>query len=55
MPSPNWTNRTMWTVDNLDIMRGLTSESVDLICLDPRFNSIRPQQHLIAAVRRGAK
>ena len=45
----------MWTVGNLDSMRGMTSESVDLICLDPRFNSIRPQQHLIVAVRRGAK
>ena len=29
----------MWTGDNLDIMRGLNSESVDLIYLDPPFNS----------------
>ena len=27
-------NRTMWTGDNLDIMRGLNSESVDLIYFD---------------------
>ena len=41
MPSPNWTNRTMWTGDNLDIMRGMNSESVDLIYLDPPCNSNR--------------
>ena len=35
----NWINRTMWTGDNLDIMRGMNSESVDLIYLDPPFNS----------------
>ena len=23
MSEPNWANRTMWTGDNLDIMRGL--------------------------------
>ena len=38
---PNWQNRTMWTGDNLDIMRGMNSESVDLIYLDPPFNSNR--------------
>ena len=36
---PNWVNRTMWTGDNLPVMRGLNSESVDLIYLDPPFNS----------------
>ena len=39
MAAPNWKNRTMWTGDNLDIMRGMNSESVDLIYLDPPFNS----------------
>ena len=29
----------MWTGDNLPILRGLNSESVDLIYLDPPFNS----------------
>ncbi len=29
----------MWTGDNLDIIRGMNSESVDLIYLDPPFNS----------------
>ena len=23
---PNWANRTLWTGDNLDIMRGMNSE-----------------------------
>ena len=36
---PNWKNRTLWTGDNLDIMRGMNAESVDLIYLDPPFNS----------------
>lgn len=35
----NWCNRTLWTGDNLDIMRGMNSESIDLIYLDPPFNS----------------
>ena len=29
----------MWTGDNLDIRHGMNSESVDLIYLDPPFNS----------------
>ena len=36
---PNWSNQTIWTADNLDIMRGMNSDSVDLIYLDPPFNS----------------
>ena len=38
---PNWANRTLWTGDNLDVMRGMNSRSVDLIYLDPPFNSNR--------------
>ena len=41
MTRPNWKNHTMWTGDNLDIMRGMNSESLDLIYLDPPFNSNR--------------
>ena len=36
---PNWKNQTIWTGDNLDIMRGMNSATVDLIYLDPPFNS----------------
>ena len=39
MGVPNFANRTIWTGDNLDILRGLNSECVDLIYLDPPFNS----------------
>ena len=35
----NWANQTIWTGDNLDIMRGMNSASVDLIYLDPPFKS----------------
>ena len=39
MSSPNWANQTIWTGDCLDILRGMNSGSVDLIYLDPPFNS----------------
>ncbi len=35
----NWANKTIWTGDCLNIMRGMNSESIDLIYLDPPFNS----------------
>ena len=36
---PNFVDKTIWTGDNLDILRGMNSETVDLIYLDPPFNS----------------
>ena len=39
MTGLNFADKTIWTGDNLDIMRGMNSESVDLIYLDPPFNS----------------
>ena len=41
MALPNWQNRTVWTANNLMIMRGMDSETVDLVYLDPPFNSNR--------------
>ena len=38
MADPYCANQTIWTGDNLDIMRGMNSESVDLIYFDPSFN-----------------
>ena len=35
----NFESQTIWTGDCLDIMRGMNSDSVDLIYLDPPFNS----------------
>ena len=54
MPEPNFKNRTLWTGDNLDIMRGLNSESVDLIYLDPPFNSNRDYSAPIGSEAAGA-
>ena len=35
----NIANKTIWTGDNLPILRGIDSASIDLIYLDPPFNS----------------
>ncbi|MYH36245.1 MAG: hypothetical protein F4160_05545 [Rhodospirillaceae bacterium] len=50
----NWRNRTLWTGDNLDIMRGMNGESVDLIYLDPPFNSNRDYAAPIGSEAAGA-
>ncbi len=41
MTVPNFASGTVWTGDNLHILRGMNSECVDLIYLDPPFNSNR--------------
>ena len=51
---PNWANRTIFTGDNLEIMRGMNSESVDLIYLDPPFNSNRDYEAPIGSDAAGA-
>ena len=50
----NWPNRTMWTGDNLDVMRGMNSETIDLIYLDPPFNSNRNYSAPIGSEAAGA-
>ena len=52
---PNFKNRTIWTGDNLDILRGMNSECVDLIYLDPPFNSNRTYEAPIGSEAAGAK
>ena len=54
MPQPNFKNRTLWTGDNLHVMRGLNSETVDLIYLDPPFNSNRDYAAPIGSEAAGA-
>lgn len=54
MAEPNWANRTIWTGDNLDVMRGMNSESVDLIYLDPPFNTNRDYEAPIGSEAAGA-
>ncbi|MDE2687060.1 MAG: DNA methyltransferase [Chloroflexota bacterium] len=51
---PNFADKTIWTGDNLDILRGLNSESVDLIYLDPPFNSNRDYEAPIGSAAAGA-
>ena len=50
----NFAPRTIWTGDNLDILRGLNSETVDLIYLDPPFNSNRTYSAPIGSKAAGA-
>ena len=50
----NWANRTVFTGDNLDVMRGMNSESVDLIYADPPFNSNRNYAAPIGSEAAGA-
>ena len=50
----NFSDRTIWTGDNLDILRGLNSASVDLIYLDPPFNSNRDYAAPVGSVAAGA-
>ena len=52
--SLNVANRTLFTGDNLDVMRGMNSESVDLIYLDPPFNSNRTYSAPIGSEAAGA-
>lgn len=51
---PNFRNRTVWTGDNLDILRGINSESVELIYLDPPFNSNKTYSAPIGSKAAGA-
>ena len=51
---PNFVDKTIWTGDNLDILRGMNSESVDLIYLDPPFNSNRNYSAPVGSSAAGA-
>ena len=53
-PTRNFAPRTIWTGDNLDILRGINSETVDLIYLDPPFNSNRTYSAPIGSKAAGA-
>ena len=54
MSAPNFASGTIWSGDNLDIMRGMNSECVDLIYLDPPFNSNRHYEAPIGSEAAGA-
>ena len=44
----------MWTRDNLGILRGLNSESIDLMYADPPFNSNKNYEAPIGSKAAGA-
>ena len=50
----NFADKTIWTGDNLDILRGINSDSVDLIYLDPPFNSNRNYAAPVGSAAAGA-
>ena len=54
MVAPNFADKTIWTGDNLDILRGMNSETVDLIYLDPPFNSNRNYEAPVGSKAAGA-
>ena len=55
MAAPNWSNQTIWTGDNLTIMRGMNSDTIDLIYLDPPFNSNADYSAPIGSAAAGAE
>ena len=54
MAAPNFADKTIWAGDNLDILRGMNSECVDLIYLDPPFNSNRDYEAPVGSAAAGA-
>ena len=50
----NVDNRTLFIADNIDIMRGMDSETIDLIYLDPPFNSKKQYKAPIGSPAAGA-
>ena len=50
----NFADKTVWTGDNLDVLRGMNSECVDLIYLDPPFNSNRNYAAPVGSAAAGA-
>ena len=55
MPACNVPSRTIFTGDNLDILRGINSACIDLIYLDPPFNSNRTYAAPLDSAARGAE
>ena len=54
MTKPNFNTNTIWTGDNLEVMRGLNSNTVDLVYLDPPFNSNRNYSAPVGSKAAGA-
>ncbi len=52
---PNWENRTLFQADNLDVMLGMNSNTVDLIATDPPFNKNRDFYATPGSIASGTK
>ena len=52
--APNFASGTIWTGDNLEIMRGMNSSCVDLIYVDPPSYSNRTYCAPIGSIAAGA-
>ena len=55
MAAPNFENRTLFHGDNLPILRGMNSETIDLIATDPPFNKGRDFHATPDSLAAGAK
>ena len=55
MAAPNWRNRTLFHHDNLAVLRGMDSETVDLIATDPPFNKNKDFHATPDSLAAGAK
>ena len=55
MAAPNFKNRTLYHLDNLDVLRGMNSESVHLIATDPPFNKSRDFHATPDSIASGAR
>ena len=55
MGEVNFRNRTLFHGDNLDFLRGLNSETVDLIATDPPFNKSKDFHATPDSLAKGAK
>ena len=55
MATPNFRNRTLFHSDNLPVLRGMNSGSVDLIATDPPFNKGKDFHATPDSLAKGAK
>ena len=53
--APNFLTRTLWIDDNLKVLRGINSKCIDLVCLDPPFNSKRFYNAPLSSTAAGAR
>lgn len=55
MTLANFENRTLYHADNLDVLRGINSATIDLIATDPPFNKSRDFHATPDSLAKGAK